>query len=140
MPPCVEVKISAATPLSASVKFAMSSRTSEVSPAAVTRSRNVPLSTVRLLNDAPTPEITGVVSSRSTFASVMYTSSAPAEDRLATLSLVSPGIRLVLRVVDAQRAERADLAVRHVRVDGVFDQLLARERAQHAARAGALAP
>ena len=71
MPPCVDVKTSAATPRSASANDAMSRRTSAESPAAVTRNRYVPLSTDTCANPAPTLDSTGVVSSRSTSVSVM---------------------------------------------------------------------
>ena len=86
---------------------------------------------------APTLDSTGVVSSRSVPASVRYTSSAPAEDTLATLELGLAGIGLIERVIDAQRSETSHFAISDIGVDGVFDQFLAGERAQHAARTGA---
>ena len=70
MPPCVEVRINVPTPLSTSWKSGMSRRTSEVSPDATARRRKVPLSAITVFNCAVTPDNTGVVSSRSVFASV----------------------------------------------------------------------
>ena len=53
------------------------------------------------------------------------------------IQLAVAGVGFIERVVDAQGAEVPHIAIGHIRVDGVFDQLFARERTQYAAGSGA---